>query len=139
MRYTGRGFFILMAGIILSLVMAKPTNAQNIPNELQDAFKSGNAETIANYFSDRIKLSILEKQYEPSKAQAKEILRDFFLHHPPTGFEIRFESEKPNSHFFIASLNTAEENYRINIFFKHINGENKIHLLKIERNNERSF
>jgi Domain of unknown function (DUF4783) len=125
--------------IVLTVSMATSSFAQKIYDDISQSFKTGDTELLSAYFYTRINLSILSKEYDPSQSQAKVIISNFFRNHPPTGFDVKFESEKKDSHFIIGTMKTAEKNYRINVFFKNIDDEILIHFLKIEEENETLF
>ena len=74
-----------------------------------------------------------------SKAQAKEIMRDFFNKNKPGSFKIIFEGGKEDSNFSIGTLVTSSGNYRVNIFFKKFGNNNLVHLLRIEKDDGRAF
>ena len=122
--------------MILFAVMAlSPALYGQITNDISKSFRTGDADLLAGYFNNRIKLSIFDKEYEPSQTQGKEIMREFFRDHSPISFEMKFESAKKDSKFIIGSLKTNSGNYRVNVFFKKFDGKDLIHLLKIEKEN----
>ena len=111
-----------------------------ISPDIARGFRSGDCSLLNTHFNDSIKLNILNKEYETGKNEASTILGKFFTEHPPVSFEIKFESEKKDSKFAIAILNTrGNENYRVNIFFLKAGNKDVIHLLRIEKENESSF
>ncbi len=110
-----------------------------ITSDINTAFSTGNADLLSGHFNSRIKLSIFDKEYDPSQTQAKEIMRGFFRDNPPVSFVMKFESEKKDSKFIIGDLKTSTGNYRVNIFFKKFDGKDLIHLLKIEKGNASTF
>ena len=125
--------------IVLTVSMATSSYAQKIYDDIGQSFKTGDTELLSTYFYKRINLSILSKEYDPSQSQAKVIISNFFRNHPPTGFEVKFESEKKNSHFIIGTMKTSEKDYRVNVFLKNIDDETLIHFLKVEEENETLF
>jgi hypothetical protein len=112
---------------------------QNIGVDIVKSFKTGDADLLSKHFNVRVNLNILNKEYDPSQAQAKEILREFFRTYPPLDFKIKFESEKKDSRFIIGTLSTSSGTYRVNLFFRNIDGKDLIHLLRIEKEDESSF
>jgi len=125
--------------VAIAFLTFNPASSQKVFDDIHKSFRTANTELLASHFSNRIKLSILSKEYDPSKSQARVIINEFFNNHPPTGFEVKFESEKKNSHFIIGLMKTEKKNYRISIYFRIIESENKIHFLKIEEENENLF
>lgn len=121
--------------IFFAALALSPALYGQITTDITKSFKAGDADLLAVYFNSRIKLSIFDKEYEPSQTQGKEIMREFFRDHPPVSFELKFESAKKDSKFIIGSLKTKSGNYRVNVFFKKFDGKDLIHLLKIEKEN----
>jgi hypothetical protein len=129
--------YIVLIALIVSI--ATSSYAQKIYDDISQSFKTGDTELLSAYFYYRINLSILSKEYDPGESESKIIISNFFRNHPPTDFEVKFESEKKNSHFIIGTMKTLEKDYRINIFLKNIDNETLIHFLKIEEENETLF
>ena len=128
-------FFFLLIWSLSSSVLY----AQRIPEEMIRAFTKGDVEILSGYFHERLQVNITNKEFTCSKAQAKEILRDFFSKNKPGSFKIVFEGGKEDSNFSIAILVTSSGNYRVNIFFKKIDDNYLVHLLRIEKYDERAF
>lgn len=134
-----RRIFFSLFFILVLLESGINLNAQHLHPDIQKAFKTGDADLLARHFNARISLNILNKEYDPSQAQAKEIMRDFFRSYPPIDFRQKFESEKKDSKFVIAILHTSNGAYRVNIFFRNVDGKDLVHLLRIEKEDESAF
>jgi hypothetical protein len=133
-------FKIIISGIFLiSALSTCFAFSQNVSPEMINAFSKGDVEVLSNFFHERLKVSITDHEYTCSKAQAKEIVRDFFNKNKPGSFEIIFEGGKADSNFAIGTLKTNGGNYRVNIFFRKTNTHNLVHLLHIEKDNVRAF
>jgi hypothetical protein len=113
--------------------------AQNLRDNIVKSFKTGDADLLSKHFNARINLNILNKEYDPSQAQAKEIMREFFRTYPPLDFSIKFESEKKDSRFIIGTLTAESGTYRVNLFFRSVDNQDVIHLLRIEKEDESPF
>lgn len=113
--------------------------AQKIPDQIVKAFYKGDVETLSEYFNVRLQININENEYMCSKAQAKEIMREFLSVNKPSYFSIIFEGGKDDSSFSIGKLVTSNGNYRVNLFFRKFDGEYLIHLLRIEKDDKKSF
>ncbi len=114
-------------------------NSQEIPAQLIHGFQNGNADELSVHFNERLQLTVLSVDYRISKAQATEIMRDFFKKYPPSSFSILFKGEKKDSNFTVGKLVTKTNIFRVNIFFRKINNTNLIHLLEIEKENDTKF
>lgn len=130
-----KNFLLILCAICFSLT----TYSQEIPPQLINGFKSGNADELTIYFNERLELTILNVDYRISKVQATEILRDFFKKYPPTAFSILHKGEKKDSNFAVGKLVTKSETFRLSLLFKKVNTANLIHLLEIEKENDTKF
>jgi hypothetical protein len=120
---------------IFSLFAGITVFGQDVTNE----FRSGNADGLSAYFNDRLELTITGVDYRVSKAQATEILRNFFKNDPPSSFSVLHKGDKKDSNFAVGKLVTRTNTYRVNIFFRKSNESNLIYLLEIEKENEAKF
>lgn len=103
--------------ILLTLTLALPLTAQQVPAELVKAFKDGDARVLSDYFHKSLEMTILEKDYVVSKEQASRIMEEFFKNNKPVDFVISFGGEKDDSHYSIGSLKTKDKSFRVNLFF----------------------
>lgn len=103
---------------------------QSFESMMVAAFKVGNAEKIASYFSENVDLSIAGKEDLYSKSQAEQILKTFFLAHKPKDFSIIHKGKSGQSEYFIGEL-SAEKVYRVTINSKAVNGVKRITSLTI--------
>ena len=112
----------IKGSIIVLLLMLAQTfsmHAQsNFPEGLKTAFKLGNSEQLANYFGNNIELMLLDKGDVYSKAQAQQIIQNFFTNNKPKTFIIENESFEQNTHFTIALLTTKTNRYRVFISYQ---------------------
>jgi hypothetical protein len=106
---------------------------QSFESMMVAAFKVGNAEKIATYFSDNVDLSIDGKEDLYSKSQAEQILKTFFLTHKPKDFSIIHKGKSGQSEYFIGEL-SAEKVYRVTINSKAVGGMKRITSLTIASN-----
>jgi hypothetical protein len=125
--------------IVLSLFSAAGSFSQVKDDDVKKAFENGDAKKLQQHFSERITLNITGTEVEVSAYEATELVEDFFTNHNVKNFRVKFEGEKSHSKFMIATLYTEKATFRVNIFFKKIRGEDKIHNLRIEEENEAEF
>ena len=124
---------------LLLLYSCKGLFGQKIPDPIVKAFNAADVEALSGYFHMRLQVNISDSDYMCSRSQAKEIMREFFTNNKPSSFSIIFEGGKEDSNFSIGTLVTSSGNYRVNIFFRKFEGEYLIHLLRIERDDTKSF
>ncbi|WP_432708470.1 DUF4783 domain-containing protein [Pedobacter sp.] len=96
-------------------------------------FKSGNSREIAKNFNSTVELSITNNGDVYSKAQAEQILRDFFVKHYATNATIVHQiNTNPNLRFGILNLETRQGRYRVSITSKKANNAFLITELRID-------
>ena len=77
--------------------------------DIASAIRSANAPALAKYFNSSIDLSLPGNEITCSKAQAEQIVRDFFAKNPPKSFKINHQgASKDGSQFFIGTYVSAK-------------------------------
>lgn len=105
----------------------------DIAEELANDFKHGNSKEIAKSFGTSIELIIIDQEDVYNRAQAEQILKDFFLKNPPTKSSIIHKlSNNPNYRLTILSLLTKTEKFRVTITMKKFSNNFLINELRIE-------
>lgn len=88
-------------------------------DELAGHFKQGNSKEIAKSFASSVELIIIDQEDVYNKAQAEQILKDFFLKNTPTKTTVVHRlSTNPNYRLAVLSMNTRSEKYRVTITLK---------------------
>ncbi len=138
---SGYKYFIMTLVFMILLLNQQVTCAQSnsVPPEIIRSFKTGDSNLLKSHLGEEVKLNILGKEYETGQEEAIDVLSGFFNTHTPVDFEIKFESEKKDSKFVIASLHTGNGNFRVNLFFRKGGNKEVIQLLRIEKENDASF
>ena len=91
----------------------------DIIDNLAAHFKAGNAKEIAANFSSSVELIIVDDEDVYSKAQAEQILRNFFTKYTPVkSTVIHLINTNPNFRFGILSLQTKSGKFRVSITMK---------------------
>ena len=126
-----RSFFLLI--ISLSSLYSSQAYQADIIDDLSSYFKAGNAKEIAKNFASTIELIIVDEEDVYSKAQGEQILRDFFVKHPPVKTSVFHKiNNSPNYRFGVVILNTSKETFRVSITMKKFNSSFLITELRIE-------
>jgi len=106
----------------------------NLPSEIVQALKTGDAKMISKYFNSSVELNFSESQGVYGKAQAEQILKDFFSKNASTKgtFEYKHLHTTPrdNAQYYIGELITGKGTYRLHIFMK----DQRIHQMRIDSN-----
>ena len=102
-------------------------------NEVSQNFKIGNANEIAKNFNTSVELGISDESDVYSKAQAQQILRDYFNKHVPLNSSvIHVINTNPNYQIGILSLSTKTGKFRVTVTFKKTSGSFFITELRID-------
>jgi len=105
----------------------------DIADELATNFKQGNSKEIAKSFASSVELIIIDQEDVYNRAQAEQILKDFFLKNPPSKSTIIHKlSNNPNYRLTILSLTTKTEKFRITVTMKKSSNAFLITELRIE-------
>jgi hypothetical protein len=106
----------------------------NLPNEIVQALTNGDAKVISTYFNTSVELIFSESQAVYGKAQAEQILKNFFNNNTSANRKFNYKplhnGNRDNTQFYIGELVTGKGSYRVTIYMK----DQRIHLMKIESN-----
>ncbi len=128
-----RLFFLL----ILSISLGFAPMSKDIGNDIAATIRAGNAKQLSNYFSNNIYLTVLGKEEMYSKAQAEQILQNFFQKNPPRSFNLKQHASNPSaSQYGIGTYtNTLNVRFRIYFLLKKIGNQAFIQQFSIEPEN----
>lgn len=106
----------------------------NLLPEIVQALTNGDAKALSNYFNTSVELIFSDNQNVYGKAQAEQILKNFFNRNASTGGKFIYKplhnGIRDNAHYYIGELSTGRGSYRVTIYMK----DQRIHLMKIESN-----
>ena len=110
---------LLPALILLIQFICQSPLQGDIVDNLSVLFKSANSKEISKNFSSSIELTLNDQEDVYSKAQAEQILRDFFTKNPPANSTVvHLINTNPNYRFGILSLSTKSGKFRVAISLK---------------------
>ena len=97
----------------------------DIVDDLAMQFKNGNSKDIAKNFASSVELLIVDQEDVYSKAQAEQILKDFFFKNQPIKSTIIHRlNSNPNFRYGIFSLQTKGLKYRVTLTLMHQKASN---------------
>lgn len=123
--------FISIGSVLLLLLLSSNLFCQ-IPNQIENGLKTGNAKMIASCFNDNVELVILDKENICSKEQGEMILNDFFSKNRPTDFKLTHQGGT-DSVYGIGKMQTANANFRIYFMLKSFANKPLLVQLRIEK------
>ena len=110
---------ILPALILLTQIMHPTAFQRDIVDTLSTLFKSANSKEISKNFSSSIELKVNDEEDVYSKAQAEQILREFFTKSiPVSSTVVHLINTNPNYRFGILALTTKNGKFRVAITLK---------------------
>ncbi len=104
-----------------------------VPDEIIVGLRTGNASSLAKYFNQNVELVVLDNENVYSKAQAEQVLVDFFKKNPPQKFVIIHQGGKDDSSYVIGNLQVPSNKFRVYFLIKTKNNMPYIHQLRIEK------
>ncbi len=120
-------FFILLFAPMLAL--ASPPDFSAITK----ALNGGDVSTLAEYLDKDVEVTILDDDGVYSKAQAVQVIKEFFAKHPPRSFKLMHQGTNNKSlHYSIGNLITNGAQFRVCLYMKEENGKFLIKELSIE-------
>lgn len=126
--------YVLLHILILITITAITNQAfSQVPDEVVLSLQTGNAKTLASYFNQNVELVILDNDNIYSKAQAEQIVSNFFSRFQPTRFTELHSRGKEGAHYVIGNLVTKQETFRVYFLIKKTGGKDIIHQLRIEK------
>lgn len=126
-------YIILFIGIILfsSIGWTQQKECEIIAN----ALITGDVNSMAKYFPSNLDMTVIETEDVFSKAQAIQILNQFFKKNQPTSFVIKHQGASQNNDYYqVGTLKTSNGEYRVTYFIRKDGGEVLIKRLRIESN-----
>jgi hypothetical protein len=126
---------IISAFLILGLVFATLLSNAQVPDEIILGLKKGNVKILSRYFNQNVELVVLENENVYSKAQAQQIVGNFFNNYIPEEFTVlhNSNSSKEGAKSVIGNLKTQKGNFRVYFLLKQSDGKEYIHQLRIEK------
>lgn len=119
---------------VVMIAASLPAKSQ-IPNQIILSLKTGNAKVLSAYFNQNVELVVLENDNLNvySKAQAEQIVNNFFESYKPEGFSVIHHGGKEGNKYVIGKLITRNGEFRVYFLLKQNEGRDYIHQLRIEK------
>ena len=125
---------------LISLFTFLATTLQGQAKVEQDVFvpiakymQAGDSEKLSAWFAQNLEVDVMGSVNVCSKAQARQILKEFFTNYTPRSFNIAYRSGKAPMKYAIGNLNAGGEKFRVTLFVKTQEDGNFIQQLRIER------
>jgi len=93
----------------------------------------GDADKLSFWFDDNLEIALLSEPSNASRAQARQIVKNFFENHTPRAFEINHTAARGSMKYALGTLRAGGESFSVTIFVRSKGRYYKIQQLKIER------
>lgn len=128
---------LLLPLSILFLIVAPEAEAQSdeegVEEQVDRAIEAGNASELASHFTDKVDLKTPDTDDVFSRAQAEQILKDFFKENPPEELVLEHSgTSQMKDRYRIGKLSTSNGELRVTYFMKKVDEEPRIKKLRIE-------
>ena len=123
-------FVIFIATV---LMMNSPFVAGQVPEQIILSLKSGNAKILSEFFNQNVELVVTDSDNVYSKAQAQQIVGNFFSIYTPVSFSIIHQGGKEGAKYVIGNMGTKSGIFRVYFLLKQSDGKDYIHQLRIEK------
>ena len=111
-------YSFLVLSFLLTLGFSSNLKAQNL-DQVANYIKAGNASELSKFFESNVEISLKESGNSYSKAQAEQVLVNFFSKNSPKGFTVVHQGISPEgSKYIIGNLVTTGGNYRVYLYAK---------------------
>ena len=126
---------IMLIIFLFGAVAAKTAFAQ-VPADIVVSFDTGDSKLLSGFFNQNVELVVLDNDNVYSKAQAEQIVNNFFSSFPPlkeNAFSVIHDSGKEGAKSVIGKLKTTKGNFRVYFLLKKDGSKEYIHQLRIEK------
>ena len=126
-----------IAAVLLPLLLCGRLQAQpagyDVFIPISKYMAQGNADNLSAWFDDNLEIAVISQSSSASKAQARQIVKNFFESHNPRSFEVNHTAGRDNMKYALGTLKAGGENYSVTIFVSSKGKSYKIQQLKIEQ------
>jgi hypothetical protein len=101
------------------------------------ALGSGNADALGQYFDQNVEISMSDNEDVYAKAQAINMVRQFFTQNAPRGFQQMHQgaSKGSDAQYCIGNLTTASGTFRVYLYAKTTAGKFLIQEIRFDKGN----
>ncbi len=130
---------LTIAAVLLPLLLCGRLQAQpagyDVFIPISKYMAQGNADNLSAWFDDNLEIAVTTQSSNASKAQARQIVKNFFESHTPRSFELNHTARGDNMKYALGTLSAGGETYVVTIFVSSKGRDKtyKIQQLKIEQ------
>ena len=123
---------ILSLAFLFLIIIRSDAATLEIFDDISSSIKVGDVKSLAKYFNTSIDLTVGNQESTYSKAQAEQVLRDFFVTNKPSSFSIIHQGlSKEGAKYAIGNLVTSQgKTFRVYVYVKQVSGNFLINELR---------
>jgi len=126
-------FSLIAALFAFSPMLAQSHTEQDVFVPIAKYIQTGESEKLSAWFEQNLEIDILGTVNVCSKAQAKQIMKEFFSNYPPKSFVIAYRSGNALMKYSIGNLNAGGSKFRVTLSVKTQEKGNFIQQIRIEK------
>lgn len=126
-------FPLVAALFTFSSMFSQTVPKQDVFVPIAKYIQNGDSEKLSAWFAQNLEIDILGTINVCSKAQAKQIIKEFFSNYSPKSFVIAYRSGNSIMKYSIGNLNAGGSKFRVTIAVKTQDDGNYIQQLRIEK------
>lgn len=105
--------------ILIISLFSLSFSVNDVTDDIASYLKTGNAQSLAGVFSDKVSIKILDLEDLISRSQAQALIEDFFSKHKVKNYTTLHSSFINTGHQFITgNLETNDGKFRISILIR---------------------
>jgi hypothetical protein len=126
-------FYSIIAVMFAAIGSYAGTGPEETAAQVVTAVQSGNGVEVARYFNAMVDLTLPGYDDSYSKAQAGQILKEFFTQQPVKSLKVTRQGNSPDgSQYTIGTLETSKKSYRIYFLIKATGGQYLVQQFQIQ-------
>ncbi|MFA6334447.1 MAG: DUF4783 domain-containing protein [Bacteroidales bacterium] len=126
-------FSLITALFAFSSLSAQPHSEQDVFVPIAKYIQNGDSDKLSAWFAQNLEVDILGTVNVCSKAQAKQIIKEFFYDYSPKSFIIAYRSGKAPMKYAIGNLSAGGSKFRVTLFVKTQDDGNFIQQIRVEK------
>ncbi|MFK7920621.1 MAG: DUF4783 domain-containing protein [Bacteroidia bacterium] len=105
--------------LVISVIGVGRVQAQNdVVNAVVESLTAGSGEAMANYFGDRVEITLFNQTHIYSATQARYAIRQFFSDYPSDNFTLLNTGSTGETSYILGTLITAKGNFKVNVHIR---------------------
>lgn len=119
--------------LVISVIGVARVQAQNSAvNSVVESLLAGNPDGIANFFGDRVEITLFNQTNIYSSTQARYAIRQFFSDYPVSDFSLINTGETGGTSYILGILSTSRGKFQVNVYIKTAGPGGSIDQLRFE-------